>query len=174
MGQLSPSISTKAGFEYLFSQSGYLNDPRRANTGMRVYETVVEGKHRVSRDYCLLAKVQKKYIDHWKNNSWDKEVESDHMNFLQLEKLNHVDDNVFYDEESDEDDDDEDDTYGQDGNGMGGNNENSFLNDIVGVGSNPPPHVLATTSAVPKESIAGFTLPSAGESSSSDDDSDDE
>ena len=70
-----------------------------------------------------------------------------------------------------DDDDEEDDTYDQ--QDQDGNNENSFLNDLVGIGSKPPPDVPETT-AVPKESITGFTLPSAGESSSSDDDSDDE
>ena len=56
--------------------------------------------------------------------------------------------------------------------GIGGNNENSFLNDIVGIDTNSKP---PSSSANSKESITGFTLPSAGESSSSDDDgSDDE
>ena len=64
----------------------------------------------------------------------------------------------------DDEDEDEDDTFGQ--GGTGESNNSSFLNDIVGIGK-PQPNT--DTSAATKEPIVGFSLPSAGESSSSDD-----
>jgi hypothetical protein len=76
----------------------------------------------------------------------------------------HADDPVGYDWTANSDFEEEEE--GDDDDCLGELNGNNFLNDIIGINSNPP-------TDVPKESISGFDLPSAGESSSSDE-SDDE
>ena len=86
IGQLAPLISHEVDCESLFSQSGYLSDKRRANTGIRLYERLVVAKHRMGRIYLHLPDVQKKFMQRFRDNNWDEAEERDSTEFLELEK----------------------------------------------------------------------------------------
>ncbi len=67
-GQLCPHITAEVDCESLFSQSGYVSNPRRANTNIRYYEILVELKYRLGRIHCHIPTVVKKFMTRFKAN----------------------------------------------------------------------------------------------------------
>ena len=49
VGQFFPNIKTEMDCELMFSQAGFLYDPRRAITGIRMYDHLVVGKNCLNR-----------------------------------------------------------------------------------------------------------------------------
>ena len=47
VGQYDPYISTEVDYESLFNQSGYISQPKWANTNIRIFEWLVISKHRL-------------------------------------------------------------------------------------------------------------------------------
>ena len=86
IGQLCPHITTEVDCESLFSQAGHLSNPRRARTGICMYERLVVGKHRMHHIHCHIPKVKKLFLDRWKAKSWTEKEERDDKEFLELEK----------------------------------------------------------------------------------------
>ena len=135
-GKLAYHVTTEVDCESLFSQAGYVAEPRRSQTDVRTYERLVVGKHRMHRMHIRNEDIKKLYLERFNNNDWDEKEERDDQEFLQLEgeiwkkmfpeyaniegeeeggddneceEENIVDDNVDDDKESDEDADGEED-----------------------------------------------------------------
>ena len=85
-GQLCPHINAEVDCESLFSQAGILAHPMRARTGIRMYERLVVGKHRLHRIYCHIPRVQALYLRRWKSNDWDEDDNRDDQEFLKVER----------------------------------------------------------------------------------------
>ena len=107
VGQICPHISTEIDCESLFSEAGFLADPRRSLTNVRLYERLVIVKHRLGRIYCHIPTVKELYLRHWKENDWDEHEERDTHEFLELEKEIYLE--MFPQNEQLVEDDDEDD-----------------------------------------------------------------
>ena len=86
IGQLAPHITTEVDCESLFSQSGFLSHPRRAQTNTRTYERLVIGKHRLQRIYCHVPDVIRLYMERHSKNDWDEKDNRDDISFLEIEK----------------------------------------------------------------------------------------
>ena len=86
IGQICPHISTEVDCESLFSQAGFVADPRRSKMKVRLYERLVSTKHRLGRIYCHVPDVKELYMKRWKDNDWDESEERDADEFLDLEK----------------------------------------------------------------------------------------
>lgn len=86
IGQIAPHITTEVDCESLFSQAGFLADPRRSRIGGRHYERVVMTKHRLGQIYCHVPDVQELYLNRWHEKNWDENDERDANVFLELEK----------------------------------------------------------------------------------------
>ena len=106
VGQICPHISTEVDCESLFSQAGFLADPRRSLTSVRLYERLVMTKHRLGRIYCHLPAVKELYLKRWREKDWDEREERDAKEFLELEKAIHLEtfphDKQFFEDEEDE------------------------------------------------------------------------
>ena len=76
--------------ESLFSEAGFLANPRRSQTNVRLYERLVVTKHPLGRIYCHLPAVKELYIKRWKEKSWDEQEERDAKEFLEVEKKIHL------------------------------------------------------------------------------------
>ena len=85
-GQLAPHVTAEVDCESLFSKAGYLNDPRRSLTNVRMYERLVVSKHRLSRIYCPVDKVSRLFMKRSRDNSWKENDERDDNTFLEIEK----------------------------------------------------------------------------------------
>ena len=48
-GQVCPHITTEVDFELLFSQAGFIYEPRQARTVIHMYERLLAGKHCINR-----------------------------------------------------------------------------------------------------------------------------
>ena len=107
VGQICPHISTEVDCESLFSEAGFLADPRRSLTNVRLYERLVIVKHRLGRIYCHIPTVKELYLRHWKENDWAEHEERDANEFLELEKEIYLE--MFPQNEQLVEDDDEDD-----------------------------------------------------------------
>jgi hypothetical protein len=86
VGQICPHISTEVDCELLFSEAGFLADPRRSLTNVRLYERLVIVKHRLGRIYCHIPAVKELYLRRWKKKDWDEHEERDTKEFLELAK----------------------------------------------------------------------------------------
>ena len=117
IGQLAPHVTTEVDCESLFSQSGFLSHPRRANTDIRTYECLVTGKHRLQRIYCHVPDVVRLYMERHSKNDWDEKDNRDDIAFLEIEKeiwkeqfphrANHLNDENDSEEELEEDEEEE-------------------------------------------------------------------
>jgi hypothetical protein len=90
IGQLCPHITTEVDCESLFSEAGFVAEPRRASTNNRLYERLVITKHRLGRIYCDIELVKELYMKRWRNNDWDEKEERDAAEFLEIEKEIHL------------------------------------------------------------------------------------
>ena len=120
VGQISPHISTEVDVESLFSQSGFLADPRRSKLGNKYYERLVFTKHRLGRIYCHEPEVMRVFMKRWKNNDWEEKEEKEASDFLASEKeiyLQYFPHNkaMFYDDDNDDELPKEDDAGGKQG-----------------------------------------------------------
>ncbi|KAL7425428.1 hypothetical protein ACHAXH_000012, partial [Discostella pseudostelligera] len=79
-------ISTEVDCESLFSQAGYLADPRRARTDCCFYERLVITKHRLHRIYCHKPSIKDLFIKRWKSGDWKENIDWDDTQFLELER----------------------------------------------------------------------------------------
>ena len=114
VGQISPHVSTEVDVESLFSQSGFLADPRRSKCGNKYYERLVFTKHRLGRIYCHEPDVMRLFMKRWKNKDWEEKEEKEASEFLAVEKEIYLqyfphnkamfDDDDKYDELTKEDD----------------------------------------------------------------------
>ena len=86
VGQVAPHISTEVDVESLFSQSGFLADPRRSKMGHKYYERLVFTKHRLGRIYCHEPEVMRVFMKRWKNKDWKEKEEKEASDFLAVEK----------------------------------------------------------------------------------------
>ena len=114
LGQICPHISTEVDCESLFSTAGYLADPRRSLTNIRLYERLVIAKHRLGRIYCHVPAVKELYLKRWKEKDWDENDKRDTKEFLELEKEIHLglyphNKYLFQDEDEEEEEDNEED-----------------------------------------------------------------
>ena len=85
MGQLLPSVTAEVDCESLFSEANQVAYPRRALTGIRLYEDLVTVKHRLGRIYCHVEDVKRVYLKKWKDDSWDKKGDKEVDAFLDSE-----------------------------------------------------------------------------------------
>jgi hypothetical protein len=120
VGQVAPHISTEVDVESLFSQSGFLANPRRSKLGNKYYERLVFTKHRLGRIYCHEPKVMRVFLKRWKNNDWEEKEEKEASDFLAVEKeiyLQYFPHNkaMFYDDDNDDELPKEDDAVGKQG-----------------------------------------------------------
>eukprot|EP00956_Cyclotella_meneghiniana_P017543 scaffold28760_cov36-Cyclotella_meneghiniana.AAC.2 len=86
IGQLAPHVTTEVDCESLFIVSGFLSHPRRALMGIRTYERLVMGKHRLQRIYCHVPDVIKLYMERHSKNDWDEKENREDLSFLEVEK----------------------------------------------------------------------------------------
>ena len=86
VGQLAAHSPTEVNCEGCFSLSGYLNHPSRSSTGIRLYEWIVIGHHRMKYIHVSRAAVHKLYMDRHSDKNWDEEEERDTNEFLEIEK----------------------------------------------------------------------------------------
>lgn len=86
VGQLAPHVTSEVDCESLFSQVGFLSDPRRAKAAIRMYERLVIGKHRLHRIYCSIPKEIELYQERARKNDRGEKEERDDLAFLKLEK----------------------------------------------------------------------------------------
>jgi hypothetical protein len=105
--QLCPHISTEVDCEYLFSQAGYLADPRRARTDCCFYERLVITKHRLHQIYCHKPSVKYLFIKRWKSGDWKENIDRDDTQFLELEREIFQNDFLLYYADLFDDEDDE-------------------------------------------------------------------
>ena len=84
-GKLAHHVTTEVDCESLFSQAGYVAEPRRSQTDVRTYERLVVGKHRMHRMHIRNEDIKKFYLEQFNNNDWDEKEERDDQEFLQLE-----------------------------------------------------------------------------------------
>ena len=120
VGQVAPHISTEVDVESLFSQSGFLANPRRSKLGNKYYERLVFTKHRLGRIYCHEPEVMRVFMKRWKNNDWEEKEEKEASDFLASEKeiyLQYFPHNkeMFYDDDNDDELPKEDDAGGKQG-----------------------------------------------------------
>ena len=66
VGQLCPNITTEGDFELMFSQAGFLSEPRREITVIRMYERLVVVKHRLNRIHCPIPIGKEIFMKLWK------------------------------------------------------------------------------------------------------------
>ena len=84
-GKLAHHVTTEVDCESLFSQAGYVAEPRRSQTDVRTYERLVVVKHRMYCMHILNGDIKKLYLERFNNNDWDEKEERDGQEFLQLE-----------------------------------------------------------------------------------------
>ena len=70
VGQIRPHISTEVDCESLFSEAGFLADPRRSHTDVCLYERLVIVKHCLGRIYYHIPAMKELYLRCWKDNDW--------------------------------------------------------------------------------------------------------
>ena len=70
--QFYPHITTDLDFESLFSQAGFVSEPRRARTGIRIHKCLVFGKHLLKLIHCSIPIVNNIFMKRWKDNSWEE------------------------------------------------------------------------------------------------------
>ena len=136
VGQLCPHISTEVDCESLFSQAGYLADPRRARTDCRFYERLVITKHRLHRIYCHKPSVKDLFIKRWKSGNWKENIDRDDTQFLELEREIFQNDFPLYyaDLFDDEDDEEEEEDENNNEDKHTGNEKDGQDNDNNGLG----------------------------------------
>ena len=71
VGQFCPHTTTDVDCESLFSQAGFLSEPRQERLGIRMYEHLVVGKHRLNRIHCSIPIVTEIFMKLRKDNSWE-------------------------------------------------------------------------------------------------------
>ena len=86
IGQYGSYISTEVYCEILLNQSGYISQPKRANTKIRTFVRLVNSKNCLQRIFCDPKKVEKLCMKCHANNEWDHNGERDDKTFLQVEK----------------------------------------------------------------------------------------
>ena len=85
-GQLAPRVPTEVGCEALFSASGHANDARRTRMDIRLYKRLITGKHQMHRIYVSTENVKRRYMEKFKDNSWNEDDECDSNEYLQQEQ----------------------------------------------------------------------------------------
>ena len=63
-----------------------LAHPWRVRTGIRMYERLVVGKHRLHHMHYSISRVQKLFMERWKARSWDGNDVRDNREFFEVEK----------------------------------------------------------------------------------------
>ena len=109
-GECLAHTTAEVDCESLFSQAGYLSQPKRAQTNVRKYERLVVSKHRLGRIYCSREKVHRKFMERFKSNNWAEEDERDDKAYLELEKEIYLEQypwnaSMFEEEDTEKDDD---------------------------------------------------------------------
>jgi hypothetical protein len=84
-GKLAHHVTAEVDCESLFSQAGYVAEPRRSLTGIRTYERLVIAKHRLHRIHIRKEDVKKLYLERFHNKDWDEGEDRDDQAFLELE-----------------------------------------------------------------------------------------
>ena len=85
-GQLASRTPTEVGMEGFFSICGHVSDARRLMQEIRLYERLVIGKHRLQRIYLSREKIKNRFMERFKNNSWDEQEERENFEYLEAEK----------------------------------------------------------------------------------------
>ena len=86
VGELASRTPTEVGMEGFFSICGHVSDARRLMQEIRLYERLVIGKHRLLRIWLLKEKTKCRYMERFKNNSWDETEEREDIEYLETEK----------------------------------------------------------------------------------------
>ncbi len=86
VGQIYPHISAEVDCESLFSEAGFLADPRHSLTNVCLYKRLEIVKQCLGCIYCHIPVVKELYLKCWKENDWDESKERDTKECLELEK----------------------------------------------------------------------------------------
>ena len=85
-GQLAPRVPTELGCEALFSPSGHANDARRTRMYIQLYKRLIIGKRQMNRLYVSTENVKWRYMEKYRNNSWNQDDARGSNEYLQQEQ----------------------------------------------------------------------------------------
>ena len=120
IGELASRTPTEVGMEGFFGICGHVSDARRLMQEIRLYERLVIGKHRLQRIYLSRDKIKSRFMERFKNNSWDEKEERENLEYLETEKDIWLEEcpimaaRLFQEEEDDNEESDIEDVAGSD------------------------------------------------------------
>ena len=120
VGELASRTPTEVGMEGFFSICGHVSDARKLMQEIRLYERLVIGKHRLQRIYLSREKIKNRFMERFKNNSWDEQEERENLEYLEAEKDIWLEEypilaaRMFQEEEDDNEESDRDEVAGSD------------------------------------------------------------
>ena len=120
IGELASRTPTEVGMEGFFSICGHVSDARKLMQDIRLYERLVIGKHRLQRIYLSREKIKSRFMERFKNNSWDEQEERENLEYLEAEKDIWLEEypimaaRMFQEEEDDNEDSDREEVDGSD------------------------------------------------------------
>ena len=86
IGKFFPHITTEVDCKSMFSQAGFISEPRRSRIGIHMHERRVVGNYCL---YCIhysIPIVKELFMKQRNDNSWEEEDDQDKRAFLTLEK----------------------------------------------------------------------------------------
>ena len=120
IGELASRTPTEVGIEGFFSICGHVSDARKLMQEIRLYERLVIGRHRLQRIYLSREKIRNRFMERFKNNSWDEKDERENLEYLEAEKGIWLEESpamaarMFQEEEDDNEESDRDEVAGSD------------------------------------------------------------
>ena len=74
-GKLAHHVTREVDCGSLFSQDGYVAEPRPSQTNVCTYERLVVGKHCIHRMHICPEDIKKLYLEQLNDNDWDEKEE---------------------------------------------------------------------------------------------------